>query len=100
MTSEEPGLSILLKLTYMTAQKTFSNDQGYYVGKINYVIATSILKGLLKVRNFCNYQNKKIVPLFSDFKKLSEKNGTYSKVCQKKKEKYEALQAELKMMRK
>lgn len=100
MTNEELELSILRNLNKVTTQKTLADELGYSVGKINYIIKALGVKGLLKVENFYNNQNKKQYRYLLTPKGLEEKITLTQKFIERKKEEYEALQAELEMMRK
>jgi len=98
--NEELELSILRSLERVTTQKTLADELGYSVGKINYVIKALASKGLLKVENFYNNQNKKQYRYLLTSKGLEEKIILTQKFIERKKEEYEALQRELEMMRK
>ncbi len=100
MINEELELSILRSLERVTTQKTLADELGYSVGKINYVIKALASKGLLKVENFYNNQNKKQYRYLLTSKGLEEKIILTQKFIERKKEEYEALQRELEMMRK
>ena len=95
MTNEELELSILRTLPNATTQKTLADELGYSVGKINYVIKALCAKGLLKVENFYNNQNKKQYRYLLTPKGLEEKITLTQKFI----EEYEALQAELEAMK-
>ncbi|QHG91875.1 MarR family EPS-associated transcriptional regulator [Sulfurimonas sp. CVO] len=100
MTNEELELSILRSLGRVTTQKTLADELGYSVGKINYVLKALGAKGLLKVENFYNNQNKKQYRYLLTPKGLEEKISLTQKFIKRKKEEYEMLQHELEMMRK
>lgn len=95
MTNEELELSILRSLPNSTTQKTLADELGYSVGKINYVIKALGAKGLLKVENFYNNQNKKQYRYLLTSKGLEEKIILTQKFIERKKAEYEVLQAEL-----
>ncbi len=99
MTNEELELSILRNLNKVTTQKTLADELGYSVGKINYIIKALGVKGLLKVENFYNNQNKKQYRYLLTPKGLEEKITLTQKFIEQKKEEYEALQAELEVMK-
>ncbi|MDT8338771.1 MAG: MarR family EPS-associated transcriptional regulator, partial [Sulfurimonas sp.] len=96
---EELELSILRSLNKVTTQKTLADELGYSVGKINYVIKALGAKGLLKVENFYNNQNKKQYRYLLTPKGLEEKITLTQKFIERKKEEYETLQTELEMMK-
>jgi EPS-associated MarR family transcriptional regulator len=100
LTNEELELSILRSLGRVTTQKTLADELGYSVGKINYVLKALGAKGLLKVENFYNNQNKKQYRYLLTPKGLEEKISLTQKFIKRKKEEYEMLQHELEMMRK
>ncbi len=99
MTNEELELSILRSLERVTTQKTLADELGYSVGKINYVIKALCVKGLLKVENFYNNQNKKQYRYLLTQKGLEEKIILTQKFIKRKKEEYEVLQNELETMK-
>lgn len=99
MTNEELELSILRSLGRVTTQKTLADELGYSVGKINYVLKALGAKGLLKVENFYNNQNKKQYRYLLTPKGLEEKISLTQKFIKRKKEEYEMLQSELEMMK-
>jgi EPS-associated MarR family transcriptional regulator len=95
LTNEELELSILRSLPNVTTQKTLADELGYSVGKINYVLKALGVKGLLKVENFYNNQNKKQYRYLLTQKGLEEKITLTQKFIERKKEEYETLQREL-----
>jgi EPS-associated MarR family transcriptional regulator len=99
LTNEELELSILRSLGRVTTQKTLADELGYSVGKINYVIKALGAKGLLKVENFYNNQNKKQYRYLLTPKGLEEKISLTQKFIKRKKEEYEMLQKELAAMK-
>ncbi|PLY14345.1 MAG: MarR family EPS-associated transcriptional regulator [Sulfurimonas sp.] len=99
MTNEELELSILRSLGRVTTQKTLADELGYSVGKINYVLKALGAKGLLKVENFYNNQNKKQYRYLLTPKGLEEKISLTQKFIKRKKEEYEMLQNELAAMK-
>jgi len=99
LTNEELELSILRSLGRVTTQKTLADELGYSVGKINYVIKALGAKGLLKVENFYNNQNKKQYRYLLTPKGLEEKITLTQKFIKRKKEEYEMLQRELAAMK-
>jgi EPS-associated MarR family transcriptional regulator len=99
LTNEELELSILRSLGRVTTQKTLADELGYSVGKINYVLKALGAKGLLKVENFYNNQNKKQYRYLLTPKGLEEKISLTQKFIERKKEEYEMLQSELEMMK-
>jgi EPS-associated MarR family transcriptional regulator len=99
LTQEELKLTILRNITLDTTQKGLAEELGYSIGKINYIFKALSEKGLLKVENFYNNQNKKQYQYLLTQKGLEEKIALTKKFIQRKKEEYEELQRELEMMK-
>lgn len=98
MNNEELELSILRSLGKVTTQKNIADELGYSVGKINYILKALALKGLLKVENFYNNENKRLYSYLLTPKGLEEKIALTTKFIERKKAEYEMLQSELEMM--
>ena len=98
MNNEELELSILRSVDKMTTQKSIADELGYSVGKINYILKALTQKGLLKVENFYNSQNKRQYKYLLTPKGIEEKISLTQKFIQLKKEEYETLQNELEMI--
>jgi len=99
LTQEELKLTILRNITLDTTQKGLAEELGYSIGKINYIFKALSEKGLLKVENFYNNQNKKQYKYLLTQKGIEEKIALTKKFIQRKKEEYEELQRELEMMK-
>jgi len=99
LTQEELKLTILRNITLDTTQKGLAEELGYSIGKINYIFKALSEKGLLKVENFYNNQNKKQYKYLLTQKGVEEKIALTKKFIQRKKEEYEELQRELEMMK-
>jgi len=99
LTQEELKLTILRNITLDTTQKGLAEELGYSIGKINYIFKALSEKGLLKVENFYNNQNKKQYQYLLTQKGVEEKIALTKKFIQRKKEEYEELQRELEMMK-
>jgi len=98
LNNEELELSILRSVDKMTTQKSIADELGYSVGKINYILKALTQKGLLKVENFYNSQNKRQYKYLLTPKGIEEKISLTQKFIQLKKEEYETLQNELEMI--
>lgn len=98
MNNEELELSILRSVDKMTTQKSIADELGYSVGKINYILKALTQRGLLKVENFYNSQNKRQYKYLLTPKGIEEKISLTQKFIQLKKEEYETLQNELEMI--
>lgn len=99
MHNEELELSVLRSVDKITTQKSIADELGYSVGKINYILKALTQKGLLKVENFYNNQNKRQYKYLLTQEGIEEKVSLTQKFIQQKKEEYEILQHELEMMK-
>lgn len=95
MTNEELHLSILRNITPTITQKSLADELGYSIGKINYVLKGLGEKGLLKVENFYNNQNKLQYKYLLTEKGIKEKIALTEKFIEKKKKEYDMLVADL-----
>ena len=57
-------LAILRMAGGHTTQRNIASSIGYSVGKVNYILKTLIKKGLIKIENFSNSENKKTTNTF------------------------------------
>jgi len=88
-------LQVLRSITEDTSQPKIAKKVGYSVGKVNFIIKALAEKGLLKVENFANSNNKlKYKYLLTD-EGIKEKISLTKKFIQRKKDEYEELQREL-----
>ena len=99
MTNEELQLSILRNITPSITQKSLADELGYSIGKINYVLKGLGEKGLLKVENFYNNQNKKQYKYLLAQKGIEEKIALTEKFIDRKKKEYDELVKELNMIK-
>ena len=99
MTNEELQLSILRNITPSITQKSLADELGYSIGKINYVLKGLGEKGLLKVENFYNNQNKKQYKYLLTQKGIEEKIALTEKFIDRKKKEYDELVKELNMIK-
>jgi len=47
-----------------TTQRDIASSIGYSVGKVNYILKALVEKGLIKIENFSNSDNKKTTNIF------------------------------------
>jgi len=88
-------LQVLRSITEDTSQPKIAKKIGYSVGKVNFIIKALAEKGLIKVENFSNSNNKlKYKYLLTD-EGIKEKISLTKKFIQRKKAEYEELQREL-----
>lgn len=69
MPQDELTLSILRNTQNIKTQKSFANEMGLSVGKLNYILKSLIEKGFIKAENFATNKNKK------QYKYLLTKDG-------------------------
>ena len=95
MVNDYTQLQVLRSITKDTSQPKIAKKVGYSVGKVNFIIKALAEKGLLKVENFANSNNKlKYKYLLTD-EGIKEKISLTKKFIQRKKDEYEELQREL-----
>lgn len=95
MQQDELKLNILRKADSIASQRDLANELGFSVGKINYVINALIDKGLIKVVNFSNSENKKNYRYLLTKKGMQEKMALTERFIELKKHEYLELQEEL-----
>ncbi len=95
MINDYTQLQVLRHITEDTSQPKIAKKIGYSVGKVNFIIKALAQKGLIKVENFSNSNNKlKYKYLLTD-EGIKEKISLTKKFIQRKKAEYEELQREL-----
>ncbi len=95
MINDYTQLQVLRSITEDTSQPKIAKKIGYSVGKVNFIIKALAEKGLIKVENFSNSNNKlKYKYLLTD-EGIKEKISLTKKFIQRKKAEYEELQREL-----
>ncbi len=95
MINDYSQLQVLRSITDDTSQPKIAKNIGYSVGKVNFIIKALGEKGLIKVENFSNSNNKlKYKYLLTD-EGIKEKISLTKKFIQRKKAEYEELQREL-----
>ena len=83
-----------------TTQRDIASSIGYSVGKVNYILKALIEKGLIKIENFSNSENKKNYKYLLTEQGIKEKIALTEKFIERKKQEYEELQGELEAMKK
>lgn len=99
MNNDELTLEILRKTESIDSQKGLADRLGYSVGKVNYVLKALVKKGLLKIENFSNAEDKKKYRYLLTEKGIKEKIALTEKFIERKKAEYEELKHELEGMR-
>lgn len=92
---EELELKILKNSENIISQKTFAQNIGYSVGKVNYVLKALIEKGFIKTERFVNSDNKLQYKYLLTEDGIKEKINLTEKFIQRKKREYEELQNDL-----
>lgn len=93
-------LAILRLAGGHTTQRDIASSIGYSVGKVNFILKALIEKGLIKIENFSNNDNKKNYKYLLTEQGIKEKIALTEKFIERKKQEYEELQSELEAMRK
>jgi EPS-associated MarR family transcriptional regulator len=100
MNNDELHLELLRRANGQLTQKSLSEELGYSVGKVNYILKALVDKGLIKIENFATSENKKQYFYFLTPKGMEEKLRLTKKFIVRKKRQYEELQKELKELEK
>ena len=97
---EETHLKVmrLLQATPTLQQRDVAKALGISLGKTNYCVNALIDKGLVKMENFRNNQNKLSYAYLLTPKGLSAKAALTGRFLARKKEEYELLRAELDLL--
>ena len=93
--SEEDVLKVLKSADKVTTQKDISDEIGYSVGKVNYILKALIEKGYIKAERFFNSKDKYKYKYILTKDGFKEKISITEKFIQRKKEEYETLQKDL-----
>lgn len=96
---QELDLQVLRRLNQTTTQKSLASEIGVSVGKLNYIVNALIDKGLVKVENFKNSNNKTAYKYLLTPKGFQEKLELTKYFIDRKKKEYEELQNELEQLR-
>ena len=95
MNHDELNLELLRRANGQLTQKSLSEELGYSVGKVNYILKALVDKGLIKIENIATAESKKKYYYLLTPKGLEEKLRLTKKFVSKKKKEYEDLQKEL-----
>ncbi|BFN37907.1 MarR family EPS-associated transcriptional regulator [Fidelibacter multiformis] len=95
MNQDELNLELLRRANGQLTQKSLSQELGYSVGKVNYILKALVDKGLIKIENFATAENKKQYYYWLTPKGMEEKLRLTKKFIVRKKKEYEELQKEL-----
>ena len=95
LVQEELELKILKDSDQIISQKTFAQNLGYSVGKVNYILKSLIEKGFIKTERFVNSDNKLQYKYLLTEKGIKEKIKLTEKFIQIKKSEYDELQQDL-----
>ena len=81
------------------SQRDIARELGISLGKVNYCLQALIRKGLIKVSNFKNSQNKAAYMYLLTPRGIEEKASLTVRFLQAKMQEYESLRAEIRQMR-
>ena len=82
------------------SQRELARELGISLGKVNYCVQALIEKGMVKASNFKNSQNKPAYAYLLTPKGLEDKAKVTARFLNRKLAEYEALQAEIELLRK
>ncbi len=82
-----------------TSQRELAESMGMSLGKANYCLKALIDKGLIKVRNFRNSQNKLAYAYLLTPKGIAAKTRLTARFLKRKIAEYEALRVEIEQLR-
>ena len=89
----------LLELNPEVSQRRLAEELGVSVGKVNFCLRALLDKGLLKVRNFRDSQNKLAYAYYLTPKGAKEKVRATSGFLQRKMAEYQELEREIEELR-
>jgi len=81
------------------SQRELARELGISLGKVNYCIRALIEKGMVKVDNFRNSQNKQAYTYLLTPKGIEDKSKVAARFLNRKLAEYEALQFEIERLR-
>lgn len=81
------------------SQRQLAVDLGFSLGKINYCLKALVEKGLIKVENFCNSNNKKCYVYKITPAGIKEKARLTLRFLRKKEQEYQQLKTQLAELR-
>lgn len=101
MLSDEYRYKILKRLSDEPeiSQRMLAKELGISLGRVNYCLQALIEKGMVKVNNFRNHQNKKAYMYFLTPHGMEEKSRITIQFLKAKSAEYEALKQELEALR-
>lgn len=82
------------------SQRELARELGISLGKVNYCVQALIEKGMVKASNFKNSQNKPAYAYLLTPKGMEDKAKVTARFLNRKLAEYEALQAEIELLRK
>lgn len=82
-----------------TSQRELAESMGMSLGKANYCLKALVDKGLVKVRNFRNSQNKLAYAYLLTPKGVATKTRLTGRFLKRKVAEYEALEAEIEQLK-
>src|SRR5690606_9195869 len=91
-------LKLLAENPHMS-QRELARELGISMGKVNYCIQALIEKGMVKVGNFKNSQNKQAYAYLLTPKGIEDRAKVTARFLNRKLAEYEALQAEIEDLR-
>lgn len=97
---KEQQLQILRKVESAKDQKTLSEELGYSVGKVNYILKALVQKGLVKTERFIHSREKKGYRYLLTPQGIKEKIRLTEAYVEIKRREYEELKRELEESRK
>ena len=89
----------LLEINPQMKQREIAAAAGVSLGKTNYCIKALLEKGLIKVRNFKSHKRKLAYAYLLTPAGIAEKSVLTQQFLQRKMEEYEALKAEIEMLK-
>lgn len=81
------------------SQRQIAQELGVSLGSTNYCLRAIVEKGLVKVKNFRNSDNKKAYAYFLTPKGISEKTALTTRFLKRKIQEYELLKAEIESLK-
>jgi EPS-associated MarR family transcriptional regulator len=101
MLSDEARYHLLRKLETNPelSQRQLACELGISLGKVNYCLKALAEKGMVKVRNFTNSQNKKRYLYVLTPKGIENKTSITKRFLKRKVDEYEALKLEIEQLR-
>ncbi len=95
MINDYTQLQVLRSINKNTSQPKIAKKVGYSLGKVNFIIKALVEKGLIKIENFTESNNKLRYRYLLTDKGIKEKINLTKKFIERKKAEYEELQREL-----